>query len=349
MNVIHPISRAQPHSRLRAGERIQFLMAIAIAGFVAQVSGCAVGGAVPPKIEWPASRPQLLIWLDAPTVVVGRVLAVTRGRSTKIERPGLAIRVQLEEVEIAVESVLRGDEPGPRIRPVRHAYVDGPAPGNLPIDFFKPDERRIFFLTRLGNRYRFFEDLVAASIPISTGRHQKPTLHLPLSKTIARLLIVPGEEVDDARFVRHLEVQAGSVLPFLVGIRDAAELLREAGRFRPGLITAYACFSIVTLKPFGDNCLTQMLGNTALPAAILAKANEVAASYGAGKARAAEEFKARPEEWMSAWVKSRAMLERPRQEVLDDADFILRDLAEQATDPALRRVAQAARGRVVWR
>jgi hypothetical protein len=155
------------------------------------------------------------IELAAPVIVIGRIEGF---RTVGVSRPAHEddhILLEPMEVAIQVEHVLKGAPSGDRLNFFFYAYASNNR-RDFGIRKFTPipGQRRIFFLSRLGNGYRAVGDIVNYNILIESGYHS-PTLCKDESVgcCIAKLLLTPGKGYDPINFRMQLagEVSSASV------------------------------------------------------------------------------------------------------------------------------------------
>lgn len=304
------------------------------------LGGCTVAEAPAPRLEWPSNEPWKKRWVQAPIIVVGKAASVNSKGGRSIQRGEWSINVRLHEISVEVENVIHGNVPEGRIRVYRYGHFNGHTPGNIPIDHIMPGERRVFFLLPFGRYYRMIEDVVAGSFPVASGRHRQLPKERPVLEQIAEVLVLPGEAFDEDQYARSLDVQASSTVPALVGLRRTVLLLREVVSRGPKPVSAQACLSLYRLYPFGDNCIEALLHGPGTPVLLREKALDTAKSYGGGKAKELEQFKKNPAAWFNTWVDNEKLMSYVAFTHREDAEFILSEMAQRATDPVIQRNAR---------
>jgi hypothetical protein len=257
-----------------------------------------------------------------------------------IQRGELSIGVQLHELDVDVENIIRGDIRQAKVRVYRYGFFDGQVPGNMPVDNLLPGERRILFLLPHGRDFRMIEDVVAGSLIVASGRHHQMSKGKAVSEQIAEMLVLPGDDFDENAYARTLEVQVSSQVYALVGLRRTVLLLGQVISQGPKAVSAQACMSLYKLYPFGHGCIDGLLEDPSTPKPIQNKALETVKLYGDGKRRQLGQLKQQPVEWFNAWVESEKQLSYVASTYQEDARFVLTDMAQRVDDPVIQRNAR---------
>jgi hypothetical protein len=148
-------------------------------------------------LELGISSDMYRVFTVAPIVVVG---TVTRTRQVGGPHPARRRRellVQLMDVEIHVEDVLRGK----LTLADNHFYFFGVSDENAgysgpPRYRVTPGERRIFFLTQEDGQLRSAGDILDYTLLVTTGRHPRQKPDEPLGDRIAEILLSPNPGYD---------------------------------------------------------------------------------------------------------------------------------------------------------
>jgi hypothetical protein len=304
------------------------------------VSGCNSAEDLTPVLSWESQAPWIKGWLDAPIIVVGTIASVANKGKNSIQRGEWSIEVQLHELDVDVENVIRGEVKQARVLVYRYGFFVGQVPGNMPVDNLLPSERRILFLRPYGHDFRMIEDVVAASFIVASGRHHQLPKNKAAIEQITEALVLPGENFEENAYARTLDVQVSSEVYALAGLRGTVALLRQVMGQGSKTISAQACMSVYKLYPFGHSCIDGLLQDPSTPKPLQHTALETVKLYGDGKRRQLEQLRQHPVEWFNAWVDSEKQLSYVASTYKVDARFVLTEMAQRRDDPVIQRNAR---------
>ncbi len=174
--------------------------------------------------------------------------------------------LQLMAVKVRPESVLKGSYKDGQLLEFLYYKAtgawDGPAPNIL-----VPGERDVFFLKREGKILRATNDAYSSHTEVVTGRHflRPESSNEGVRKTLARLLLLPGENLDVTRYVRSLYVEREYSLS-IAGESETAESLRTLLQNSNGAIRGRACIWLAQPPLNEIACLRTIRDDAAIPA-----------------------------------------------------------------------------------
>jgi hypothetical protein len=194
----------------------------------------------------------------ADLIVVGVVEAEQTVRAGRRNPMRDSMPLQLMRVTIRVEGLVKGTHSGERLDFLYYRTTgawDGPAPNLL-----APGERGVFYLIREGNLLRATNDVYSSHTEIGTGRHDvlPEVSDIGVRETIARVLLMPGDGVDVARYVESLYVERAHAI-VIVGKSRTADLLRSLLDNSDTRIRGRACILLAEPPLNERSCLEKLL------------------------------------------------------------------------------------------
>jgi hypothetical protein len=185
---------------------------------------------------------------NADAIVVGRATSVDAFAPDRAHP-----EAGLTEVTLAVENVLRGDAPDHELRFYFYRIVgsfNGPTP-----NFLKVGDRAIFFLRREQGILRSVHDFWESHTKVYSGRHDAVFPDKEVQKTIAEIVITPGQNFDRGEYLRALQ----SVEHLGVPARHSVPLLEKLAYDPDPEMAKYACIALSSVFVWGDQCLAQIV------------------------------------------------------------------------------------------
>ncbi len=183
---------------------------------------------------------------NAPLIVVGRVASTRPVGRPKRSLGDVRLMVQLTEITIRVEDVLKGSSKGDPLDFYYYTFArenehDLGIPRYLPI----VSERRIYFLQPFDHRYRSVGDVADYTLPVKSGYHKPGMCHgKSTGCCIAEVLLMPGETYDPKSFAQNL-VKSEYVASVLCS-RSVALQLVEQLLHNPSEVVSRAASEILT-------------------------------------------------------------------------------------------------------
>jgi hypothetical protein len=168
-----------------------------------------------------------------------------------------------------------------------------------------------------------------------SGVHPHLAKHKPVFEQIAEVLLFPGVDLDEDKYARYVAVQ--SRVHAILGFRGTARILREVMNTGSKKVAAAACFSLYSLHPFGDPCLTRLLEDGGTDEVMRQESRQKLAQ--STKSANLDYFKSRPVDWLNSWVENEKGLAYVALTYKEDAQFLLSELV-RSDDPVVQRNAR---------
>ena len=166
--------------------------------------------------------------IDAPIIVVGRVLDV-HDLGQPIRSPGdFRIKTQLTRIRIAVENVVKGTV-GKRVIEFYYYAYSTESDVDLGVPRYLPEigQRRIYFLTPWETTYRSIGDVTNFTLQVRSGIHRDTFCRgKQPGCCIAETLLVPGKNLDVPSFAAGL-IEAKAAASFLCSAARTRGLLQS--------------------------------------------------------------------------------------------------------------------------
>ncbi len=165
------------------------------------VAGCRRAPELTPRLILQGEPVGREFWLDAPYVLVAKVLRADLQGPRRPIYPSGPRSLQLVKFTASVENVIKGDLPDHTVSFFFFVNVD-----LKPSYSLDPGKRYIVSLRREGGILRSFADASQLEIEVHSGSHRQKDLPLDLGleTTIAYLLLTPGADFDAAAFENFL-------------------------------------------------------------------------------------------------------------------------------------------------
>lgn len=165
------------------------------------VAGCRRAPELTPRIILQGEPVGNEFWLDAPYVLVVKILRADLEGSRRPIYPGGSRSLQLVKFTAYVENVIKGDLPEQTVSFFFFVNVD-----LKPRYYLDPGKRYIVSLRREGGVLRSFADASQLEIEVHSGLHGQKDLPLDLGleTTIAYILLTPGADFDPVAFENFL-------------------------------------------------------------------------------------------------------------------------------------------------
>ena len=309
---------------------------VTVLGCYAVVLACGSSRMPTPSMDlWGQRRD----WLDAPVILVGVVRTVTARGAAELKSPW-QLRLELHELTIEVENVIRGGPITGVVRAYRYARRAGYLPGNVPLTDILPGERHVFCLLPEGRDYRTVVDVVSGTFAVDSGRHSSTTVRLGVAEQVADMLMTPGEDYDLGRYLASLRVQTGLLIPQIVGYRWTVDKLRGLIKAGPPAIAGQACASLFVLSPLGDTCAVRIASSDSFPDHIRQSMGDLVRLQGIAAERDREMLRHSPSQWYERFVEPGTLFSGGVPDYRSDVQFLLTDLASRTSDD---RLASSAR------
>jgi hypothetical protein len=202
---------------------------------------------------------------NADLIVVGVATSERPVRGGEVTRGAVIVPLQLMEVQIDVEGVVKGNfSIGKSLRFMYYKATgawDGPAP-----NIIQPQQRSLFFLKKEGQILRATNDAYLSHTAIVTGSRPVQTVseNQAIRRELARILLLPGEHVDPSQYVKSLYREREYAF-HLVGETETAELLRALLQNANGSIRGRACILLNTPPLNQKSCLGRIRDDVAVP------------------------------------------------------------------------------------
>ena len=181
-------------------QRITAKVVVAIIALV-YVTGCHRAPDLSPRLILQGEPVGREFWLDAPSVLVVKILRADLEGSRRPIYPGGPKSLQLVKFIANVENALKGDLPVHTVSFFFFVNVD-----LKPRYYLDPGKRYIVSLRREGGVLRSFADASQLDIEVHSGAHRQEDLPLDLGleTTIAYILLTPGAGFDPTDFENFL-------------------------------------------------------------------------------------------------------------------------------------------------
>lgn len=180
-------------------------------------------------------------------VVIGTIEAEKPIRD--VEHEG-AVVMKLMEVRARLEGVLKGNYQDRILTFYYFAYAaraggTGPAP-----NFVATGDRRIIFLRAERGVLRATNDVYSSMTSFETGKHtlQSQSDNMSVRRSVARLLLLPGREVDIPEYLASLSVSRAAVVS-LVGQEETRTMLSSLLQSPDPRIRREACLLLAASEP----------------------------------------------------------------------------------------------------
>ena len=227
-------------------------------------------------LEMAISSNRYHVFTAAPIVVIGMVTNTRLVDGPRPARRQPQLLVQLTEVGIHIENILRG-----KIEPAdTHFYFFGVSDQNSgysgpPRYRVAVGERRIFFLTRDGGQLRSMGDVLDYTLLVTTGPH--PELRLadkqPLGDLISEVLLSPNPGYDSVA-LQHALRQYCSVSDHFNSRCKTVFLLRKLMDFGDPDLRVAACLYLAENYAGQYSCLLELRSNPGLSPEIRARVDQ---------------------------------------------------------------------------